>query len=91
MSLANLNNPAVTSMINQASVSARAEGIDSGLNVALLAIYKMWQDGDIVDYQSLAETVVKNVKSFSSNKKEYDKWAKKFNDYQTDDPSSDED
>jgi len=88
--LSNLNNPAINSLINQATATARAGGIDDGLQVALLALYKMWEDGDIVDFASMADVVVKNVKTFGNNTKEYTKWNKKYQSYREDTGDIDE-
>lgn len=83
MTLTQMNSPALNSVINQATTSARAEGIDNGLQISLLAMFKMWSDGDIVDYKSIADVVIKNVKTFGSNQKEYQKWSKKYQEYAT--------
>lgn len=84
MSLANMNNPAINSLVNQATTTARSSGIDEGLHIALLAMYKMWEDGELVDYNAMAESVIKIVQDFGNSAKEYTKWNKKYQKYRTD-------
>jgi uncharacterized membrane protein len=57
------------------------EGLQRTWNIVNVSLYKMWKDLEILDFDSLQETLQKTLNELSDDPVKMEEWFKKFNDY----------
>jgi uncharacterized membrane protein YgaE (UPF0421/DUF939 family) len=81
--LSNLNNPAVSGLMNHISHQERDNGFEAGLNLAVLCLHRMYdKDGMLVgDFDQLSEQMRENMSDLINNENKYLKARTKLEKY----------
>ena len=85
MVLANLNNPAVSGLMNQISTQERESGFHNGYNLAVLSLFKTFSEGQVcLDFDDMKEALSKNSNKLIEDQKALAEWDEKFTAYHND-------
>ena len=79
--LSNMNNPAVSGLINSIAQQERTDGMNRGVTMVFLALYKLYDEGEFLDYESLSEGIHKALHKMNTDSKIYETVNKKFAEY----------
>ena len=79
--LANINNPAVSGLINTVAQQEHSNGISKGIDFVFMALYKMYDDGDFLDFDTLSTGIHKALSKMNSDQKIYADVRRKFEEY----------
>jgi hypothetical protein len=66
---------------DESKIQIYKDGIQQNWIFVNICLFKMWNELDILDFESLQNKLRKNLEELSLNKEEMDLWAQKFNDY----------
>jgi len=70
-----------TGQANQRDVEIFRQGLQQSWMQINIALYKMGNDLDILDYESLQIKLQQTLESLTKDQEEMNRWAEKFNEY----------
>ena len=81
----NLANSKESSKNNKDEEKNFKNGINQGINqtcfTVQISLFKMWQEMDIIDFDSLYLKLLENLDKLTKNSNEFEKWNEKFIEY----------
>lgn len=79
--LSNINNPAVSGLVNTIAQQEHSNGINKGIDFVFMALYKLYDDGEFLDFDSLSDGIHKALAKMNSDQNVFDDIRKKFDEY----------
>lgn len=84
--LANLNNPAVSGLMNHISVQERESGFHNGYNLVILSLFKTFSEDQVhLNFKDMYDAISKNAEKFIDDQRILSEWDRKFMEYDNED------
>ena len=80
--LSNINNPAVSGLMNTIAQQEHANGVNKGVDLVFMALYKLYIDGEFLDFETLSNGIHKALTKMNSNITAYSEIRKKYEEYE---------